>query len=497
MTIEFVLLGVVLCRILISDNLQHYFRSSGSSYHTSSGMALDYGMILLGLCDALYVGFFPTARCRIAPFVRFGLAISIPWVQNVVVSFMRVSVSISTIGLFLLGTIIAFAWLAAMIFDDVDMKDQYGLEIGLGFDSFGKALYTMFVTMTTGNLPDFLVPSYAYNRLLLFFWVPFLLLAVCVFTQVVLATVYNAYQDDLTERVKAGHEYRVKGINAAFDYIKETAKFESSGAEQHMVCFDTFVALVRRLRVFSASVTIDENLVRIVFEALDDNKDNMLTSSEFRDMCEVLMTRFRITRRDSLVRKRLEGTQVGALLRRLMENGSQGPDLGVAPPTWTTPKFAGSPFDCFTNVVFGCNVLWLILESVYDLNDIPSEIWFSSVDLSFSFLYVFEVCVKLSWWTFEEYWMSGENRFDFVTTWILAGAGVAVLLFDVDGDVIRYLNLLRVLRLLKALSNIPVYKRTVATIYGMVSAWRCFGHESPGGVSLECMGPSTLWGAII
>lgn len=87
----------------------------------------------------------------------------------------------------------------------------------------------------------------------------------------------------------------------------------------------------------------------------------------------------------------------------------------------------------------------------------------------FSFGYVFEVLVKLSWWSFEEYWMSIDNRFDFITTIILAGAGLCFLIFDTPRSVMRYLNLLRLVRLLKALNEIPAYERIVNIITRMTT----------------------------
>jgi len=91
------------------------------------------------------------------------------------------------------------------------------------------------------------------------------------------------------------------------------------------------------------------------------------------------------------------------------------------------------------------------------------------LDLLFSFVYLIEVVVKLCWWSWREYWRSADNKFDFMTTAILASAGIAFLFFNFSNNLMRYFNLLRLLRLLKALKNVKMYEKTVLTIARMVS----------------------------
>jgi len=93
------------------------------------------------------------------------------------------------------------------------------------------------------------------------------------------------------------------------------------------------------------------------------------------------------------------------------------------------------------------------------------------VNIFFSFIYLVEVGVKLCYWSWGQYWLSIDNRFDFVTTMILAGVGVAFLLFTVDPAILQYFNmvrLMRIVRLLKALNNIPSYRMQVDVITKMV-----------------------------
>jgi len=52
---------------------------------------------------------------------------------------------------------------------------------------------------------------------------------------------------------------------------------------------------------------------------------------------------------------------------------------------------------------------------------------------------------------------------------ILAGGGISVLFFEVNHELIRYLNLMRLVRILKALNNLPAYEKTVMIVTRMVS----------------------------
>jgi hypothetical protein len=75
-------------------------------------------------------------------------------------------------------------------------------------------------------------------------------------------------------------------------------------------------------------------------------------------------------------------------------------------------------------------------------------------------------------WSWGEYWCSVDNRFDFVSTAVLASSGTAFLMGYIDNDTLRYINLLRILRLVKMLSNLPSFQGVMATIFKMVQTCR-------------------------
>ena len=75
------------------------------------------------------------------------------------------------------------------------------------------------------------------------------------------------------------------------------------------------------------------------------------------------------------------------------------------------------------NVVIGLNVFWVVTQSIIDLNNWEEPMDFMFVDLFFSFIYVLEAVLKLCHWSFAEYWYYGDNRFDLITSVLLAMVG--------------------------------------------------------------------------
>jgi hypothetical protein len=83
-----------------------------------------------------------------------------------------------------------------------------------------------------------------------------------------------------------------------------------------------------------------------------------------------------------------------------------------------------------------------------------------------------------------------------VTSVILAAGGVAFLFFDASDDTLTYLNMMRLIRVLKALNNIPAYQVTIQTIQRMMSScgnvimmiflvlyvFAAIGHQAFGGL---------------
>jgi len=159
------------------------------------------------------------------------------------------------------------------------------------------------------------------------------------------------------------------------------------------------------------------------------------------------------------------------LLKSVMYNMTPKVDKKIGATNFGYPeRFNGSIFDRLMNWVLATNVLFMVIESYWDFTD--NEDWKSltdKVDLFYSFVYFIEIGGKFATWSWAEYWTSFDNRFDFYSTWILGLAGAGTISGRFSHDTLKYFNLVRVLRLLKALSNVGSFRTTFSIISNMLA----------------------------
>ncbi|THG07781.1 hypothetical protein TEA_009254 [Camellia sinensis var. sinensis] len=92
----------------------------------------------------------------------------------------------------------------------------------------------------------------------------------------------------------------------------------------------------------------------------------------------------------------------------------------------------------------------------------------------FRWLYVLEMALKIYTYGFENYWRDGQNRFDFIITWVIVIGETATFLsandltFLSNGEWIRYLLLARMLRLIRLLMQVQRYRAFVATFLTLI-----------------------------
>ena len=86
----------------------------------------------------------------------------------------------------------------------------------LYFPNFAEAMVNMLVLLTTANYPDVMMPAYNAHRPSVLFFISFLLVGLFFCMNLVLASVYNNYKIQMTERAVVYHRKRRNGLSAAF-----------------------------------------------------------------------------------------------------------------------------------------------------------------------------------------------------------------------------------------------------------------------------------------
>ncbi|CAK9044310.1 Two pore calcium channel protein 1A (Voltage-dependent calcium channel protein TPC1A) (NtTPC1A) [Durusdinium trenchii] len=427
-------------------------------------LLLEFSLLILSVLDLMI--FLAGSSVRIAPVLRFGLAAcSVPRLQELVCSFFRTTVAVSKVGMFFLYTVVIFAWVATTVLDDEEGKDQFGQPVREGFATFGESLYTCFTTLNTATLPDSMVPSYDYSRSYLLLWMPFIFVGAVLLKQVILAGVYNDYSKHAKNFLIEGRRLRKSGVDAAFELLKTPAPAGCNRGE--VVRFKDFERLVDVLKPL-LEMTVTKEFLRVLFHALDDDSNGVLDKAEFQDRClRCLQFEFHITERDSCLKQCMKGTAFERTMDALVENGASGTNLGYS------CKYPGSWMDLAMNIVIGLNVSWVFTESVMDLNNWEEPRFFMYVDLFFSFVYVLEAALKLSHWSWAEYWYNDDNRFDFVASMVLATVGALFLILQqISVAMLRSANILRLIRVLKAMKHLRFYQRTCVIVTNLLRTCR-------------------------
>ncbi|KAG4159532.1 hypothetical protein ERO13_D02G179566v2, partial [Gossypium hirsutum] len=115
-----------------------------------------------------------------------------------------------------------------------------------------------------------------------------------------------------------------------------------------------------------------------------------------------------------------------------------------------------------------------IIETTLDIaNNSGQKVW-QEVEFVFGWIYVLEMALKVYSFGFENYWRDGQNRFDFLITWIIViGETVTFaspdeFYFFSNGEWIRYLLLARLLRLIRLLMHVRSYRAFVATFLTLI-----------------------------
>ena len=122
--------------------------------------------------------------------------------------------------LFLLFLVIFFyGFLGVVIF--------YGSEEGeMHFPNLVDAMWTLWICVTTANYPDVMMPVYNESRGSALYFVLFMLITFFFLMNVILASVVNAYDNELERRKISGKETSDKNLHEAFKLLENNGKID-------------------------------------------------------------------------------------------------------------------------------------------------------------------------------------------------------------------------------------------------------------------------------
>jgi len=450
MALEAMLLAVCTVVLLQHKNFFHALERKGYTAPRRRGLQTEFLIPMAGLIwiDLLIYSVFRQRNFRFAPYGRLVLLLYWPRVKTAFHCAKDCLSEFSNIMLSLVVSVVFFAWLFSMIVDD--MRDENSSEVlwpdNKEFHSFGSSLRTFFSIMTGAGYPDYVTKALWHYRWTNAIFVPFMVLCFFLLTQLILAVVYDVYQGRLEEELMDVYSARIKSVAAAFTLLHTT-----DAADESVITIGSFSKLLDLLRSEpSLAKSLEPGNARAIFAALDDDDSGTLSMQEFFDAIDLLTLKFRSYPTTSLLQRTF-----GMKLKRI---------------TW----FVDSGWlEGITSVVLTLNAGFIVLESIYDLNSWHEPSWIGICEIVFSMIYVIEILLKLSVCSFRSYWFSGGNKFDFSVGWLLFIFGMTILnpawKLWLPRSALRYLNIMRILRMWKLLFKLRRWRRLVQCIGALFS----------------------------
>lgn len=335
-----------------------------------------------------------------------------------------------------------FGWVVTLFFHDVPAADQY-------FGNLMRGLYSAFTALTTADWPMQVMGVLDVSRISALLFIGFIVIGVFLLFNVLLAVVYNAYTSHIEGLVLDKLQSRRESLEVAYDTLR---------GEEESVGLPDVTTMFQELRKNKRHSHLSDNVIDMVFTALDDDADETLSRQEFLDVVDVLQLKFVI---ELEYLSPMEQFMPGVYNTRIWQ------------------KIAGYVrSESFTYVVDAFmlfNVVVVLFETTMDLRgkDTPTSLFmFSLIECAFSIVYLMEMGLKIACLGFSKYWSDVGNRFDFWVTWLLLGATFYVLLpfTDNDSDIIRLFILLRCLRLFTLMADIPRFRRLVQVFSVLIPA---------------------------
>ncbi|KAG9448094.1 hypothetical protein H6P81_014222 [Aristolochia fimbriata] len=406
-------------------------------------------VVLLGIMIADFVVYafylsplaFDYLPLRIAPYIRVVFFIlNIRELRACMVTLAGMAgMYLNVLALWVLFLLFS-SWLGYVIFEDT----QQGKTV---FYSYGATLYQMFILFTTSNNPDVWIPAYKKSRWSCLFFVLYILLGVYFITNLILAVVYDSFKAQLAKQIAQADATRTRILSKAFTLIDK----DKQGYLDKGQCLDLFEELAK----YRSLPKISKEDYGVIFAELDDSGDFKINLDEFADLCNAIALKF-------------EKEAVPSWFESY-------PSFYHSPSCERFKAFIKSPwFGYIIAAVLVLNLVAVIIETTLDIQNNSGQKFWQEVEFVFGWIYVLEMALKIFALGFDSYWMEGQNRFDFVVTWIIVIGETATFSlpsgnsFLSNGEWIRYLLIARMLRLIRLLLHVQRYKAFVATFLTLI-----------------------------
>jgi len=409
------------------------------------------GLTVAALLDALVFIGLKQSSIRIAPYSRIIMLAMLPSVRTSVMSVIEMIPSFLGVLAVLATTFVLQAWIFAMLIDDIEGKvpgcaarastaadlDDCD-DSNKGFDTLFEAIYSLMVAATNTDVPDQSLPIYATHRWYGILWTMGYFVQNFVLLSFVLAMVYNEYTEGLKRRVLQIFTDRTVCLERAYQTML-TQEDKKNGLP-----LEAIRLLVAKLNEVQCIPNVPSEHVQYFFDILDDNGNGSVSSSEFRELCEVLTYGYQRLHKKSWLAREHPAT------------------FNAIGGTFWFDQIRSTWWRIFWTSVLILNAVAIFMESYQDLANLdgaegwPSARFWGWIEFSFSNAYFAGFLLCLAVEPFDKMFSDLARRYDFFVTislevvsvlWCLPGIYIPTV-------ALRYFNILRLARLLTVIMQI-------------------------------------------
>jgi len=306
--------------------------------------------------------------------------------------------------------------------------------------SFFGTFYSLLQMTIGANFPEAALPMFGASRWTGFIFLVFMSLTFVIFANLMMAVVYKGYQDHRTLEVKNFFVNRIDGLARGFQLLRVPHPVHESG----VVEIDVFKSLFTRLVESPVRSHLRPENADYIFFALDEDGNGTLDLFEFYDLSEnLLMLELCICKEDTWLVKTY--------------------DL-----VWFRIWLQSQWHSRVITAILIVNVVLSIYESVADIMKEPEPPWANAAEFMFSIIYLADVALKLSVISFRSYWSTSGSRFDFCTSVLLFVAACSSNCGLIHRKLVRYINIIRMLKLVMLLQKIPQFEFMFSCIVSIV-----------------------------
>ncbi|KAG9412450.1 hypothetical protein AC1031_015362 [Aphanomyces cochlioides] len=374
--------------------------------------------------------------------------------------------------------VVFFAWVATMLFQNTQEGDEILPDID-------ESSWELLILLTTANFPDVMMPAYDKHRVVVLFFAFFLCFGVFFLLNVVLAVIFNNYSRNLKLSEAKRQNTRVTKLQLAFDLLCNVSSnskiidgvstrrnsvpmpFSSKELWEHRheewylgepsrsegVPWDVMERLFHQMNHYKNIGFIKPSKMRLLFESLDIDNDQVLHWHEFQHICDKLHL--------ALVKKRPKASEMERWFPQVYESSKY-----QALCAFVNDK----RFETAIDYVLVINTILIVVESFPVLNGqkisytAEWNVW-ERIEVVFSLVYLVELLLKVVIHGTAKYWRSMKNRFDCIITLSILAVDIYAYLPEVDNAdaaskivLVKILLVARCLRLFRLIINIERYR---------------------------------------